>query len=133
LATSYNLMNALIEIVILAQYQQHNQRHVNVMRRTVGRIVQRLQNRYHQLLQVLLDHHKFVEPMVAMQQQVQQQGGRIEGDNLTEGVVQTRKVDFEGAGVFFGRICGWDFVEEVVILRSTHSPVELAQPNKLVR
>jgi GTP1/Obg family GTP-binding protein len=97
-------MNALIEIIILAQNQQHYQRHVNVMRRTVRRIVQRLQNWYHQLLQVLLDHDKLVEALVAVQQQVQQQGGRIQGDNATQGVVQTRKVDFEGAGVFFGRV-----------------------------
>lgn len=99
---THNLMDALVEPVIFAEDQQHNQRHVNVVCGAVGPIVQRVQYRGHQLVNVRLLHAKLVEPQVAVQQNVEQQRGLINGHNATQGVVEMRKVDPERGGVLLG-------------------------------
>lgn len=37
--TTYNLMHTFVKAIVLAQYQQNDQRHINMMRRTVRCIV----------------------------------------------------------------------------------------------
>lgn len=47
LSISYNFVDILIEPVVLAEYQQNDQRHVDVIGRAVRGIVQRLQDGNH--------------------------------------------------------------------------------------
>lgn len=99
-------MNIFIERFIFRQNEEQDQRHVDVVRSAVGCIVQCLQYRDHQLLDIFLGHHKLVESFITMQQQVQQENRLVNINNFAQCVVQRGEINLETLHVLLNLLRG---------------------------